>query len=126
MVCLNQHPFSKMPYKRSICLLGYRISDRLVEKHHLQVFDEVLSSQLGSTRPVVPLDNTERQQLQRLVVKHAEAGHLKKGGNDLSEKIQERTKTAPPAVKVLLWIFTPPPASEPWWKVRAARVAMVL
>lgn len=109
-----------------ICVLLHRVSDRLVEKHHTQLFDEVLSSQLGPTRPVVPLDNTEKQQLQRLVAVHKAAGHLKKGGNDLSEKIQERTKTAPPAVKVLLWIFTPPPASDPWWKVWSTVIAMLL
>ncbi|CAL8472117.1 g11659 [Coccomyxa elongata] len=94
----------------------YWVSDRLVEKHHRQVFDGVLSRQLGQTRPVLPLDATEKQQVQRLVTKHRQAGHLKKGGDDIAQKIEERSRTAPPAVKVLLWIFAPPPANEPWWK----------
>lgn len=98
--------------------VAYRVSDRLVEKHHRQVFDGVLSRQLGPTRLVLPLDATEKQQVQRLVTKHRQAGHLKKGGDDIAQKIEERSRTAPPAVKVLLWIFAPPPASEPWWKVR--------
>lgn len=84
----------------------------------MQVFDAVLSRQLGPTRPVTPLTDAEKQQLQQLVTKHAQAGHLRKDEQDLAAKIQERTKTAPPSVKALLWVFTPPPAGYPWWKVR--------
>jgi hypothetical protein len=122
----------------------YWLSDRLVQRHHgkvisfqyqdhasqsrccvlhvqkmscLQVFEAVLSRELGPTRPVVPISAAERDRLQELLVKHRDNLH---GQSDFYNKIQKEMQAhnVPSSVKVLLWVFTPPPDTDPLWKVR--------
>ncbi|CAK0787852.1 hypothetical protein CVIRNUC_011074 [Coccomyxa viridis] len=94
----------------------YWLSDSLVENHHKQVFNAVFDRQLGATRPVAPLTETERTRLRELVDLHAP--RLRKVQfTSLEDKLQEKypNQEIPAPIKLLLWIFTPAPPGTPIW-----------
>ncbi len=56
----------------------------------MQIFDAVLNRQLGPTRPIAPLSETEKARLRELVTQHAP--HLRrKQFTTLEDKLHVRT-----------------------------------
>lgn len=90
----------------------------------MQVFETVLSKELGPTRPVAHISEGEQHELQRLVVKHA--SHLRESQGDVYQKIQEKMAIhgVPRSVKILFWVFTPPSPRDPWWMVCISPVSL--
>ena len=74
----------------------------------MQIFEAVLSKELGPTRPLKPLTQQQMERVQRLVKQNA--GHLHDDDANLAAKIEEKTRDprVPGVVRTLLWIFTPP------------------
>eukprot|EP00884_Botryococcus_braunii_P022360 jgi/Botrbrau1/8808/Bobra.0330s0038.1 len=89
----------------------YWVSDWLVDRHHSQIFQIVLSQQVAATKPVGPLDGEEREKLLR----QAEVERSKRANRSLPNlSALSVPSDLHPVLKWLVWIFTPPSSNMPF------------